>query len=470
MPIVAPPFSLLDFCSEIRSAPPGSASTSLDKIRDLVTRVDCSPLSLARVFGSRELDELCLQIGAIEAPTVPLERSGRTTFLVTSLAMIGGHTRLLLDLVRALESEEEVLVLATDILEEGFDPGLDRLLSEVNAKYVAAPKADLFDKLQWLQQQFADLRPSRTFTLLHPFDSVSIAAVQPGLPGELTFIHNFDHNLALGVHLSHARHVDLHAKGLFDCRDIEGLTGNVYWPLVVEDPGRPPERQFMLTGTPTTCCAGGLEKFDRFFIDGVQPHLNEYLTCLPRMMAAGGGRHVHVGPLPDAFLSEIRQALTKASVPPERFEHRPFVADLARMFFDDDIDVYVGSFPIGGGRATLEAEAAGMPLIIHDNYQSAFLSVVDEIYPEAMIWRTVEELANFIAQLTPQLLSHHSKLARRHYERSHHPDLLKNAITGEVFDCPRPHHPLDRLQGYFHLEACVAHMVRSGKLPWSQRS
>jgi hypothetical protein len=91
---------------------------------------------------------------------------------------------------------------------------------------------------------------------------------------------------------------------------------------------------------------------------------------------------------------------------------------------DQRIDVYISSFPYGGGRASVEVMGSGTPIIGHQNYHSSVLSCTDIIYPEAFFWRNPEELYEYLGLLNEEKLIEHSAFSRMHYEKYHTPQVF----------------------------------------------
>jgi hypothetical protein len=307
-------------------------------------------------------------------------------------------------------------------------------------------REDYDRRLEWLKHRLAALAPRVTRLALHPFDSVAVAAVQPGLGGELVFLHNADHSLTLGVTLPHALHVDFHAKGFYECRERQTVPRNVMWPLTAEDLG--PRSPTYTGGTLRTCTSGGIEKFQPRMTQDLAPYPYRYGALAPLIPASTGGMHIHIGPLPDDILEEIGQGLDRLGVARERFVHVPRVPSLWEALKTLEIDLYVTSFPLGGGRAMVEAMGAGLPICVHSHYRSIFLTTSAEVYDGALVWRTPEDLIRCLGDLTPEALERHSRAARLYYEAHHHPSRLQAAVAGQVTTPPRPRHTEDWLQAY----------------------
>jgi hypothetical protein len=410
-----------------------------------------------RVFSSRALDQACQAIGALQ-PVAPRggERRG-VVYVASELRLTGGHTRVVSDIIQAdaatAAAGEPVTILVTNVTND-HDLATAGVFSLLGVQMEVAPETGHEGRLVWLKDRLAALSPRVTRLALHPFDSVAVAAVQSGLVGELVFLHNADHNLALGVTLPHALHVDFHAKGFYNCREREGVQNNVVWPLTAEDLG--PRSPVFQARALRTCTCGGAEKFEPQFNRDLAPYLYRYEELAPLIPTATGGLHVHIGPLSEEAQKTIGEGLDRAGVARERFVHVPSVPSLWEALKTLEIDLYVSSFPLGGGRATVEALGAGLPLCVHSNYRSILLSPVNEVYDGALIWRTPEELAGCLSGLTPETLERHSRAARLYYEQHHQPSRLGAALAGHMETPVRPRHTEDWLQAYIELAGTVS--------------
>jgi hypothetical protein len=446
--------SVGEFAHHVRQrAQAGDLSGALETIRDLVVEIIVRDSSYANVFASAEIDGLCVELGRQNTTLSPTIRDrDQSVFLVTSLARMGGHTRVLLDLAQS-DPAPRKLVIITNVLGDQQIDDLDQLFAGTNTKLEIAPSTNLEGRLRWLQHRLGEVRPARTYVLQHHFDPICIAAAQPELSGQLIYIHNCDHSLAIGVHAPAALHVDYTAKAFHNCRDRHGLKTNTFWPLTVDVRNHRRDQAFMVRGGLTTCTSGGFEKFEIPHLIHKIPYLIDYSDAVPLILRSTGGTHIHIGQLSDNMLQAIARKLTDAGISPDGFVSIPFVPDLAAALVDHQVDAYVGSFPRGGGRACVEAMGAGLPLIIHSNYRSIFFSDEAEVYPQALIWRTPDELAAHLRSLTVDVLRHHAAMSRSHFEGYHRPELLAEAIVdtlaGRFPPVPaRPNYQPDALQ-YF---------------------
>ena len=440
----------------LEAAQKGDVALALRSLQSFVYHGALSRESaLGRVFSSRTLDDVCQAIGALEPAPVSEQRSG-VVYVVTELQLTGGHTRVVADLIAADEataaSGEPVTVLVTDVVSQ-HNPAAAGLLSQLGARVETPPPGSHATILDWLKGRLSALSPRVTRLALHPFDSVAIAAAQPRLTGELVFLHNADHNLALGVTLAHSLHVDFHAKGFYNCREREGVRNNVVWPLTATDLG--PRSPIYAKAPIRTCTCGGAEKFQPQFTRDLAPYPFRYEELAPLIPATTGGEHVHIGPLSNEALQAIGEGLDRFGVPRDQFVHVPSVPNLWDALKTLQIDLYISSFPLGGGRATVEALGAGLPICVHSNYRSIMLTPENEVYEDALVWRTPAELVQRLTDLTPETLERHGRAARSYYEQHHHPSRLQAALTGHAEPPARPRHTEDRLQAYLDQAGAV---------------
>jgi hypothetical protein len=289
-----------------------------------------------------------------------------------------------------------------------------------------------------------DKRPHQVFLFNHHQDAVIISGIQPKLVQELLFYHHADHQLCLGVHLPYAKHIDPHAQGFYNCRNHLGVKDNIYLPLVADDlGGRSLDAPFYSDGWLRTCSSGSPNKFECNYA-------YSYSEEIPRILEITRGIHIHIGALSDRTLAKIRQGLGEKGIEPQCFIHIPWVRSLWKAILEQRVDVYLESFPLGGGRAAIEVMGSGTPIIAHKNYRSHLLSSFNLVYPEAFCWQKPDDLYRYLRSLTPEILLNQAAYARRYYEQHHIPEVLnrslKNINTKEYNFDPLP------LKSYFSNE------------------
>ncbi len=408
---------------------------ALTAIQSIVERVFCEPVNVARVFGTPTLDEMCQAVGKItlerhaKAGFTTPEGAGLrggdlpTVYLVSRLQASGGHTAALADVIRAAGAARSV-VIATGTC---GPPGLDAVkakLSEVSGvTFEQAPPGSRLSKLEWIQRRLTQLKPTTVWLFNHHQDSVAVAAVQPEQGYQVCFYHHGDHHMCLGVHLSYAEHYDPHPMGFHNCRDVLGIRRNHYLPLVVPDQGdRPNHSGFLQAGRLITCTAAGPNKLE-------VPYAIQYVDVVPELLSITGGKHIHIGRLTLLARWRILLGMRRLGVPSNAFVYVPYVPSVWRALHTFRVDLYVSSFPYGGGRTLVEVMGAGVPSLMHEHHASRMLGGVDMAYNEAVAWRTKRELFEALRAVDSQSLERQSRAARARYERFHRADILTRALA-----------------------------------------
>lgn len=404
------------------------------------------------VYSSEILDSLCQKIGSLTCPqemSPEVSEKDTVVYIATELYMTGGHSAVIEEFIEGQPHCHHAIFL-TNIKNTAEKTAIQKRFGN-SASVNWAPDGSLEQKLIWLQNQLKKHSKSKTFLFNHHQDSVAIAAVQPSLTKKLLFYHHGDHHLQLGVHLKHAKHIDPHSFGFYNCRNHLNVSNNIHLPLVCKDHGTY-KKSFLTRGYLTTCSAGSQIKFE-------SPYLYSYSEMLPKMLKKTSGIHIHIGPLSGANLSRIHQNLKEAGIKKENFIHIEWVECLWNALIDHDVDLYIASFPYIGLKSCIEAMGAGIPLITHQNYSSQLLGGSFYSYPEAYSWKTPEELFTFLENLDPGFLSVQSQLARSHYQKHHQPQLVNEILNqpyAEMQGTPPPPLPKFSLDN-FQISLDLAH-------------
>jgi hypothetical protein len=420
---------------------------SLSLIMSFVESIVNDSRTITKVYGSATLDRLCQLIGAEvlkhqQSHIIKNELLDNCSiYIATELYDTGGHTAVIEDFIKATPNKQH-LILITDTSNTAQRDVIENRFASLEVKIKWAPSENSLDKLIWLQSELIEQQGNQVFLFNHWQDAVAVAAVQPSITPKLFFYHHCDHQFCLGLYLSHAKHIDLHSFGYYNCRKNLRVTNNIYIPLAIEDLGtRPVELPFCGDGKLRTCSSGSYKKFEN-------PYLYSYLDEIPQIINSTQGVHVHIGRLTTYVLNRIHDSLKKCGIPQDRFVYVPWVKSLWKAMHEQRVDVYISSFPIAGARASIEIMGSGTPMIGHNNYHSRLLGGVDIIYPEAFFWQKPQELHNYLQSLTPDVLREQSIYSRSQYERFHTMSVLESSLkqldsqdNGLIPEPLKPHLP-----------------------------
>jgi glycosyltransferase involved in cell wall biosynthesis len=415
----------------------GKLNLALNLIDNFVERIITEPLCTAQVFGSHELDRLCLLIGKknISGSTFnqvdpwPFKtKKPRIIYIISRLQKSGGHSRLLYDFIRAQPNKDH-LILSTGAGGPSDRNCFANIYRHVdNVQFISAPKLSLQSRLMWLQNMLSAIRPEHVYLLNHHHDSVAVAAPVPELELKCTFLHHGDHHLCLGVCMEHFAHIDFHPMGFHYCRNVLSVN-NKYLPLTFEDKHFSPIKSTFTTGGYlTTATVGRSNKVEI-------PYYISYLDIVPKILLATGGQHIHVGKLTPWALRHVRSQMRKNKVPEDRFIYIEWTPSVWEFFRDYSVDVFIAPFPYGAGLTLIEALGAGVPVILHQHIYSRLLGGLDLAYPEAFCWNDPEALLIHLSTLRPERLEFERHLSRQRYEKFHRPELLSNYFNQSYSTC-----------------------------------
>ena len=409
---------------------------ALTLIHDTVETIITEPICSGQGYGSPTLDALCLEIGQClfkrEAYPTSSQTDSRPTYvyLATKLQRSGGHTRLVRDFILARPAARHVILL-TELAGASDHHWLaDTFRRTEHYQCLVAPKGNFEEKLRWAQRMLMQLSPTHIYLFQHHADVVAAAALVPAMGLTGSFCHHGDHHLCLGVHLPHLEHLDFHPAGYHQCRLTFGIE-NCYLPLTVPDRGTRPSAAFLVKRTLTTCTAAGTNKVEI-------PYMVPYVEVIPALLAATGGTHIHIGKLTGRARRHIIRALAARKIDPARFIYIPWVPSVWDALIEHQVDLYLCSFPYGGGLTMIEAMGAGIPLAVHRHITIPTLGGFDLAYPDAFLWQAPEALIAYCVNLTANFLLQQSAQSRRHFEGYYNGAQLAALLEGTAICTPQP--------------------------------
>ncbi len=405
---------------------PSDPGASLARLQRFVDALFCEPATVGRLFGDATLDAACQAIGRDRLRALglqpPAQAAGPVVYIASKLQASGGHSAALADTIRLGPRRPSVVLLTDTCGRTDRAEVAQRLagLPDVQVAYV--PPGGHLAKLDWLLRELHRLAPSDVWLFNHHQDSVAVAAVQPGQGYRLHYYHHGDDRLCLGVRLDWGTHHDPLPFCAHNCREQVGVRGNRYLPLAVSDLGMRPPGGWMRDGRLTTCTAAGFNKVE---VD----YVLQYVDVVPRLLAATGGRHLHIGQLTPVALRNIHTHLRRLGVAQDAFTYIPRVPSVWRTLHEHGVDLYLASFPYGAGRTLIEVMGAGVPAVVHRHCTTRLIGGLDGAYDGVPTWREERELQAIVGSVDAAFLHAQSRLARAWYERYHRDAVVAAALA-----------------------------------------
>jgi hypothetical protein len=213
---------------------------------------------------------------------------------------------------------------------------------------------DILKKLRSILALLDAIRPKGVILLGHHQDVIVQMAGSTYLGGQRSaYLHHCDHEPALGALIRYPIHVDTIEEIKSICSD-HGHSPRV-WPMTVPPPSAVKAGLANLSRI-ATC--GSSIKFDGqfngvFYKDVVRMILSSRVTVTL----------MHVGPLSESHIQDIRSSLLGVGIDPSRFVYIGPVADLRHFLISNEVDLYFQSFPVGGGLTAIEVQSVGIPIV-----------------------------------------------------------------------------------------------------------
>ncbi|HEY6897979.1 MAG TPA: hypothetical protein VI279_12010 [Rhodocyclaceae bacterium] len=347
-----------------------------------------------------------------QAPAPAAAQPGDSTLIVTTLmSQVGGHSRVIEDVMA--EVAAPVLVLTDLFWFYRKDPDQLNWLFDAHpdTPVIVLPQRSIWDKCRALHALTLRLQPRNILYFHNHQDPIPFVGTI-GHPGSRkTLVHHCDHNPSLGNTLAAVDHADLTEEMAGPCARHLGKQVQVL-PLSMPDGGR---KAFApCQGNDFSVVTSGTEaKFTRSGEMALQNVVATTLGCV-------GGRFYHIGPLAEDWAAEIKAHLARQQIDPARFVPLGPVESLWQTLLGLDAQLYIGSAPVGGGRASIEAQGCGYPVVYFIKDPGAVLALYSLYASKELGWSNLAELQAALQDVGPRLprLSDEARaLYDRHFSR-----------------------------------------------------
>jgi hypothetical protein len=386
------------------------------------------PNSLGKFLYYEQLDNRlqtlagCLSQQFNNLPQSPLSQN--TLIIASELYSVGGHSRVVADIARFVPLTTIVVTdmlwqirKAPDMMDWQFD-------AFPSSSVIVLNQLSLWGKCAALFELTLRLQPKNILYFNHHEDPIPFVGTLEHKGSHKTLIHHCDHNPSLGNTLKNVDHVDFTEEMAVECSSNLRRNCSVL-PLYVPDCG---QKLFKArNGTKVSAVTSGSgNKFSR---GGSLSLSNIVKTVLDSI----DGDFFHIGHIDSDWISEIRTHLSEQGIDPKRYISMGLVPSLWKALFEIDAHVYIASAPIGGGRAAIEAQGCGYPVVyFHDRAQRTALGAVSLYSDHGMGWSDLEQLRRLLSKIDLEKLVEKSECARRFYEARYSEGQFRTAIKAFV--------------------------------------
>ncbi len=333
----------------------------------------------------------------------------------------GGHSPVTADLVDAMGG---AVVVLTDLFSH-YQTGIESIETAIGrmpkAMVYRLLKLNLDEKVRELQTIFRAVQPASVLFMVHHQDPIAYVAAA-SLPASVNkvFIHHCDHNPALGGTLEGYRHVDFTQHLQSICSEHLQCE-SILLPLYAPDLG---VKTFTIP-TPNTMNIVTSGSSVKYTFEG--PFA--YHLVLVEILTVYHGIYWHIGALDDSKLELIKSTLRDHGIDNSRFNYIPWVPSLWGALKELDGHVFLGSFPVGGGRASIEAQGCGYPVIHFSSVERPPLLTQSKVYAASDLnWFSVPELIEKL-KTASENHQYYVALTRDFYMRMNSHDIFLNALV-----------------------------------------
>ncbi|WP_419655306.1 uncharacterized protein Dvar_43850 [Desulfosarcina variabilis str. Montpellier] len=378
-------------------------------------------VKLGKQYVNNQFDEVLNQLGADVLRSVNLadkvknnsDRERCICYISSALYEIGGHTRVLEDMIEALPEYSHRVIL-TNAINAKMSFHRKDILKKIDKTY--SPKGrTLEDKLRSLFILLKSFDPDFIVYLSHPEDTVALASLQPGLSRKTFIIMHADHSYTMStkrddIFYVHLFKTALRGKSLSKNHVSINLTARTF------DNNKSEIKNLSVYSNQfCTATSGSPNKFAS--ISG-----KSYLEMLRYRFMAKKGLHVHIGELPNEQLEGI-----KSIVPAEcYFKHLKYVDNLATVLKILVPNIYISSYPFGGGKAAIEAMAAGCPVASYAENGITDCSLI--LYPGHLSFKSMQEFYNILINYSAEQEAEQRSLSKKFFDQHHSPTQWRNDL------------------------------------------
>lgn len=377
----------------------GQLEAVLAGVARLALNCACRSDLVGRALYVPRLDDLVRRTGEqvrADRQTTPMRSVHQqvVVHVATEVYAVGGHTRVIEDIARALPELSHLLVL-TDV-SRNYELGRLRLdpvagrLQDAGIETVVLRASTLVGRVTELADMMVTVAPAAIFLMAHHHDVVAFGGIHGGSAPAVVFCHHANYLPSLGATRGDYKHADLGPGSHAFCRDrlsaqpfYLGLTLDADHPAPPPRPARAP----MVAAT-----SGRWEKFvgiDQF----------DYGSLLVAILNSGVDRVHHIGPTPEDGRRALGWLLVAHGHDPRRLVFVPPVPSLAAALAELDPDFYLASHPVTGSKAIVEAMSLGLPVVNPHPTAGSPLTHEDVTLGRALRVRTFEDVPDVVARL-----------------------------------------------------------------------
>jgi hypothetical protein len=334
-------------------------------------------------------------------------KNGVNVFVFSEFYGGGGHSRIAEEVIKICGNS---VIIVTDLF-SNYRSGAasvqtirDRL-NDVEIHLLT--DESIYRKTMSLIYIFQNLKPRSVSVFTHHPDPIPyLASGSLSDNVKLVFYHHADSRPTFGATMRRYVHVDL-TNNMHRTCSLNITNNAVNLPMGVHDLGPKVFASQPSLDRFTVVCAGSEVKFT---FDG--PFCYPDIIC--DLLSTTNAHIIHIGVVIDGWLERIYGKMNDKGIDTNRFVYMPPVDSLWDTLKKLDAHLYLGSFPVLGGRGAIEAQGCGYPTLFFNGNPAPDGQYWDLFSSPSLGWSNSKELAY---KCTNAILnfSELSRLSREHF-------------------------------------------------------
>ncbi len=342
----------------------------------------------------------------------------------------GGHTRVIEDVVRALPERRHQLILtdASGHYRNGrlVLGQLEKRFQDVGLEVIILQEGSLAGRAAELALRIAHSAPGAILLFAHHFDSIANAAVSGESAPRVLYIHHADHLPALGATRKDLVHIDLATACHTACTTAYPFP-HTFLGMSMADRGTIPFSQATpLVGV--TC--GSHTKYS-----GCCEFT--YGQLLGTFFASGIAHLLHIGSMPQSQQEMIHEEIRAAGQDAGKLTFIPNVPSLAEALKTIGPAFYLGSHPVAGGKAVVEALSVGLPTVFVGPASTLPLLCSDMALDASLVVRRLSDVPGVVQRLQTEREAL-GAASRRVFDENYAPQVFRQKLV-DVLHVPGLH-------------------------------
>lgn len=387
--------------------------------------------SFKSLYTSLFVDSVAESIGYVEkirrdiTLSNPIKINDDNIMIVISkLTTTGGGVYYEIKDIIEMYDDKKVYLLFTDLNDENEinEDVLEELKAYKNLRFVFG-QTETENKIEKLFDEVIKTAPRKIYHYLGHNNLYASTLLQSDMAKNIC-VFSFDHGFSLG--LMNSNYDCYIAKRPADYEMLNRVFKDkvIFLPCWNKDKSLPTEyKPYNNHSNLITACASA-----RFYkLQGKEDE--NYIDFVLTLLENTKGKHVHLGPIEENIMNEIKAQMQERNIPEESFVYIEWAKNIVETLLENNVDIFLEPFPTVSYKITLEILSAGIPIIAKESLLR--MQTADFLPSNSLMWSDKEDFINKLKNLSAEELQEQSISAKKYFVETHDINLLKPYFKNE---------------------------------------